>query len=328
MIRHFTAPQIATLKKMRERFLGGTAGAQDYWRSAADLELYDGTLGERIGWKWDAVLRELGRRGWTPHGRTVIDWGCGSGIAGRRALAAWPHLSELALHDRSPLAIRYASERAQTLFPVVRTRAFLKPEPDALLLVSHVANELSPPALDELLALARRVRDIVWVEAGTHADSRRLSEIRDRLLPEGFFAIAPCTHQAPCGMLAPENERHWCHHFAAPPSEAFRDGRWAEFGRELGIDLRSLPYSFLVLSRDPASLAPDFSRVIGEPREAKGHSKVLSCQHTGVAEFMLQKRDAPELHRAFHKRAAAAIYRWDLEDGKILGGSALGDTPA
>lgn len=323
MTKHFTKIQLVALNRMRERFLNGTAGAQDYWRIEEDLALYDSTFGERIGWKWDAVLRELHRRGWAPQSRRAIDWGCGTGIAGRRALAEWPQIRTLALHDRSPLAMRFATERAQQGFPGVEIRRFLKCEPGSMLLVSHVANELPPAALDELLALAAQAQEIVWVEAGTHADSRRLSEIRDRLLPTGFAAIAPCTHQARCGMLTPSNERHWCHHFGAPAEVAFRDARWAEFGKELSIDLRSLPYSFLVLSREVAPLAPGFSRVIGEVREAKGYCKVLSCQAEGVAEFMLQKRDAPGLHRELRKGHEAPIYRWSVDDGKIKGGEAL-----
>ena len=323
MTKHFTKIQLTALNRMRERFLTGTAGAQDYWRLEEDLALYDSTFGERIGWKWDAVLRELARRGWAPQSRTAIDWGCGSGVAGRRVLAEWPQIKALALHDRSSLAMRFATERARQAFVGVEVRRFAKCEADSLLLVSHVANELPPAALDELLSVAGQAREIVWVEAGTHADSRRLSEIRDRLLPRGFTAIAPCTHQARCGMLAPWNERHWCHHFGAPPEAAFRDGRWAEFGKELSIDLRSLPYSFLVLSRDAAPFAPGFSRVIGEPREAKGYCKVLSCQAEGVSEFMLQKRDAPELHRELRKGHEAPIYRWSVDDGKIKAGEAL-----
>jgi len=258
-MKHFTPAQIATLNRLRERFLAGTAGAQDYWRSEEELALYDATFGERIGWKWDAVLRELRMRGWAPRSRVAIDWGCGSGIAGRRALAAWPHIEALALSDRSPLAVRFASERARRAFDRVEVRRFEKVEPDTLLLVSHVASELTAAALDRLLALAAQAREIVWVEAGTHADSRRLIDIRERLLPCGFAAIAPCTHQARCGMLALKNARHWCHHFAPPPEAAFRDARWAEFGKELGIDLRSLPYSFLVLSRARRKVTPKCS---------------------------------------------------------------------
>jgi ribosomal protein RSM22 (predicted rRNA methylase) len=326
MTKYFTKIQLKALNRMRERFLNGTAGAKDYWQLAEDVAIYDSTFGERIGWKWDAVLSELQLRGWTPRSRQVLDWGCGSGIAGRRALAAWPQLATLNLHDRSGLAMRFASERAKTAFPNVQIRQFDQAGADTLLLVSHVANELIPPALDSLLALAGQAGEIVWVEAGTHADSRRLIAIRERLLPLGFHVLGPCTHAARCGMLAPMNERHWCHNFATPPSEVFQDARWAEFGKEIGIDLRSLPYSFLALSRHPAPAAPGFSRVIGEPREAKGFSRVLSCQEPGVTEFMLQKRDAPDLYKELDKGRSLPLYRWHLESGKIKSGEPLPST--
>jgi ribosomal protein RSM22 (predicted rRNA methylase) len=136
--------------------------------------------------------------------------------------------------------------------------------------------------------------------------------------------VAPCAHRAACGLLASNNSAHWCHYFAAPPSSVFQDARWAEWGREMGIDLRSLPYSFLVLERAAASGPAGFSRVIGEPREGKGHLKVLSCQEEGVQEFMLQKRDAPSLFRELRKGTETPIYRWRMEAGKIVGGDHIG----
>jgi len=316
-MKHWSAPQIAALRRLREGFLAGTAGDADYWRSQEELALYDATFGERIGWKWDAVLRELALRGWRPQSSRVLDWGCGSGIAGRRVLAAWPQFAEVALHDRSPVALRFAIEKARAAFPEVRIETGQTMKPDTLLLLSHVISELGDAQLAPLLELAAQVREMIWVEAGTHAESRRLCEVRDALLARGFAAVAPCTHSARCGMLVPKNERHWCHHFAAPPAEAFQDARWAEFGRELGIDLRSLPYSFIVLSREAAVQAPGFSRVIGEPREAKGYTRVLSCQESGVREFILQKRDAPELFRALRKGRGLPIYRWVIEGDRI-----------
>ena len=321
MIKYWTCPELAALRRMRERFLAGTAGAQDYWRLPEDIALYDRTFAERIGWKWDAVLAELTTRAWLPQSRHVLDWGCGSGVAGRRVLAQWPHLASLALHDRSPLAVRYAAEKARADFPQVSIRA-AEPTlpPDTLLVLSHVISELPERALAALLDLARQAREIIWVEAGTHADSRRLIAVREALLGE-FAAVAPCTHQRACGLLTAANERHWCHHFAAAPSAIFQDARWMDFGRELGIDLRSLPYSFLVLERPRATLPTPtgWSHVIGEPREGKGHLKVLSCHADGVGELVLQKRDVPALYRALRKGDAAPVQHWQLADGKIVG---------
>ena len=328
MIKYWTCPELAALRRMRERFLAGTAGAQDYWRLPEDIALYDRTFAERIGWKWDAVLAELTARAWQPQSRHVLDWGCGSGVAGRRVLAQWPHLASLALHDRSPLAVRYAAEKARADFPQVSIRG-AEPTlpPDTLLVLSHVISELPERELAQLLDLARQAREIVWVEAGTHADSRRLVAVRESLRAE-FAAVAPCTHQRACGLLTAGNARHWCHHFAAAPSAIFQDARWMDFGRELGIDLRSLPYSFLVLER-PRAMPPTpagFSHVIGEPREGKGHLKVLSCHADGVAELILQKRDAPALYRALRKGEATPVQRWQVVEGKIVAATEFPDS--
>ena len=326
MIKYWNHPELTALRRMRERFLAGTAGAQDYWKRPEDIALYDRTFAERIGWKWDAVLRELAARRWQPQSRHVLDWGCGSGIAGRRVLAQWPQFESLALHDRSALAMRFAAEKARTDFPKVRVVHGDSPlPPDTLLVLSHVISELPARELAHLLELARQAREIIWVEAGTHADSRRLIAVRESLLAD-FAVVAPCTHQRACGLLAAKNAPHWCHHFAAPPPEIFQNARWMDFGREMGIDLRSLPYSFLVLERPRATPpTPDgFSHIIGEPREGKGHLKVLSCHAQGVAELMLQKRDAPALYRALRKGEGPPVHRWLLADGKITGSEELG----
>ena len=77
----------SALDRLRAGFLDGAAGRAPYWKSTDDLASYDLTYGERIGWKWDHVLRELRLRGWRPTARHVFDWGCGSGVAARRVIS-------------------------------------------------------------------------------------------------------------------------------------------------------------------------------------------------------------------------------------------------
>ena len=49
-----------SLKSLRTIFLSETAGGQkDYWSSSRLLELYHETFAQRIGWKWDAVLKDF-----------------------------------------------------------------------------------------------------------------------------------------------------------------------------------------------------------------------------------------------------------------------------
>jgi hypothetical protein len=126
-------------------------------------------------------------------------------------------------------------------------------------------------------------------------------------------------------MLTPENERHWCHHFGRVPPGVSQDARWAQFGRELGIDMRALPFSFLVLERENTATASTagFSRIIGRPREAKGRMEVLSCDAGGVGELLLQKRDVPGLFKLLQKGRADAAYRWQRDGRRIIGAAPL-----
>jgi hypothetical protein len=330
MVKHWTPLELKTLRQLRDGFLAGTAGKSNYWTSETQLELYDRTFAERIGWKWSGVLSELNERGWRPQSHRILDWGCGTGIASRTVLDTWPEqFQSLSLHDRSPGAMRFAAERARALHPQLQIQADDQADENTLVVLSHVINELPDPQLKRLLEQLRKAREIIWVEAGAHAESRQLIAVRETLLegPPSFTAVAPCTHQAGCGLLSRANERHWCHHFAQPPSEIFQDAAWHQFSLELGIDLRSLPYSFLVLQQTASvqTLAAGFSHVLGHPREFKGHDKVLSCHEGSVSELMLQKRDAPALLRQIRKGHHCGVYRWKMVGGKILAGEHIAE---
>ena len=337
------------LDRLRETFLSDTKAGGPYWHTITDLECYDFTYGERIGWKWDAVLRELRLRGWAPPaGTNLLDWGCGSGIAGRRVVDFFgaANFSELQGFDHSPLAMDFAQHRAQQVFPSLKTGRFDRGGPIGVLVISHVLNELDESARTELRALAARAETILWVEPGTHEVSRALGEWREKLTGQ-MAVVAPCTHRAACGVLAAGNERHWCHFFAAPPAGVYADSGWVKFGQRAGIDLRSLPYSFLVLDRrgfaepagfariigdrpspslrltgprpEPGASETGYSRIIGEPRHYKGYAKLFSCDAGGVADLTLQKRDAPEVFKALKHADGPMIYRWSRHGDRVSG---------
>jgi ribosomal protein RSM22 (predicted rRNA methylase) len=175
------------------------------------------------------------------------------------------------------------------------------PDSPAVLLLSHVLTELELPAIDHLVKRAEQATCIVWVEPGTYAASRALIGVREHLR-DRFEVVSPCTHQAACGMLAPGNERHWCHHFAKPPAYVFTDSDWGRFARLLEIDLRSVPLSYLVLDRRPAPLRlRELSRVIGRPRVYKPEARVHLCNAQGIGDFRLTRRDLPEEFRRMKK---------------------------
>ncbi len=305
------------LRRLRAAFLDGSAGRSDYWSDEGLLADYDATLGARIRWKWEFALGQLAELGWAAPDGVVVDWGSGTGIA-TRAFCASFRARSVRLVDRSALAVRFASTRLGAEHPELAVASGLDSSaPVGTLLVSHVLSELSSTARAELVSLVRCATATIWVESGTPTASATLVEIRERLRGE-LHPVAPCTHGEPCGLAAPGHERDWCHQFAPTPAEVFTSAHWARASRELGLDLRSLPVSFLVLDRrSPPRRPAGATRLVGRPRIRKGHALVTGCDASGVHERTVSKRRAPELFRACQRGELPSVGVWTCDDARV-----------
>lgn len=295
---------IARLTRLRDLFLAEDRGADalpDYWRNEADVAAYDKVLGARIGWKWNAALAECRDRGFArADGEVVVDFGCGSGIAARRFVEHFG-AREVLCHDRSRTAATFAAKAVRAQFAGTPAKAVgdlgdVRPD---VLLISHVLGELDRDGEQALQALIDRSRRVVLVEPGSRDIARRVSVLRDTMLGT-FHVVAPCPHAGRCPALATPDD--WCHFFAAPPNEAFTDSDWVLTTRALGIDSRSLPYSFLALSREPVAAPAPPHRVLGRPDHGKHVTKVLVCEAPGLRTASVHKRTDAELWRALKKR--------------------------
>jgi hypothetical protein len=70
----------------------------------------------------------------------------------------------------------------------------------------------------------------------------------------------------------------------------------------MGIDLRSLPVSFLVLdARGAVSLADGALRVLGRARTGKAHLQLFGCDAAGVSLRRLMKRHDKDAFRLGRK---------------------------
>ena len=315
----------ASLDELRTTYLEGTAGQGDYWASDSLLSGYDVTFARRIAWKWHHVFRDLHRLGWTPPAGALFDWGCGTGVASREFLKAFPEgvFSSVGLHDRSRRAVAFATSAVKKEFPDIPVVA-TEPEGPFTLLLSHVVTELSAAGLSELMKIVARAQAVVWVEPGTSVASAKLVAAREALR-ETFHPVAPCLHRLRCGLLAPGHESDWCHFFATPPPEVYTDRDWVQFGRIMGIDLRSLPLSYLVLDRRaPDRPVEDAVRILGKHRLYKGHALLDACDATGVNERRFTKRTAPAFFRAMTKHRTDTLQKWTLSGNEVI---ALSEIP-
>jgi ribosomal protein RSM22 (predicted rRNA methylase) len=307
-----TRAEVKDLQRLRQLFLEAPArdGLADYWADESLIALYDSTYARRIGWKWDAVLKELQLRNWKPPAsvRRWVDWGCGSGIAGENLLARMSeHLPEsLVFSDRSLKARLFSTNKiAAKLLPALKvgheSPDTLKLSENDLLLISHVLTELKTDQLNQLVEHAKHSGCLLWVEPGTPHCSKKLTDIRDELL-QNFDVVAPCPHASACPLRGDSGD--WCHFFAQPPSEVFQDPFWAAFSKEFSIDLRSLPVSFLVMQRKGLQSfeARGCDRIIARPRFYKGFAKMLVCAADGRAELrQLQQRKHKQDFKAWER---------------------------
>ncbi len=318
-----------TLERLRTEFLNAKGATGVYWKSSSDLAQYHRFFAARIGWKWDDAIEQAKQAGWQLRSARLFDWGCGSGIATLRLLDAVDSeaLEEVFLWDHSTLACEFARNAIAARYPNLKVSianpSSIASLEDTLFLASHVLNELTLNDRDSLAGFVRSASQIFWVEPGSSQSSRLLTEQRDRLLGE-FSPVAPCVGSQSCPMHREENARHWCHFFAKPPVEAFTDGDWARFGQIMEIDLRSLPYSFLVLDakrHEPARSLDGKSRVLGRPRQYKGFSRIFSCDHNGLNDYELQKRDDKTLWKIIKKGKSGTLYEWtETVSGRIRSG--------
>lgn len=301
---------LARIQRLRELFLDdqrGAAALPDYWRNRDDLDAYARLLAVRIGWKWDAALRECRERGMArSDGGLILDFGCGSGIGALRYLH-WFGGRQLLCHDRSAVAMAYAVSAAKAAQPAVDASALpdLGDVTPDVLLVSHVLGELDDQGMAALQRAIDRSQRVVIVEPGNLRVARRLSALRDALLGP-WHIVAPCPHALRCPTLATDGD--WCHFFAPPPPEVFTDGEWVKTAREVGIDLRALPFSFLALERAPQPTPPPPNRVLGRPDLGKHEARVQTCTATGLQVHSVTKRHQPELWRKLKKGAEPV--RW------------------
>jgi len=321
-----TQKDVAILIEMRERYVARSEGGihgplERSWLGARELALYDATFGARIGWKWSVVLAEVEQRAITPPRGTILDWGCGSGVAARAWIERFGAEGQrVLLFDTSKAARSFASRALKTRWPALDVVELEAPptKPVDVLLVSHVISELEDPTFDALVDIAAKSHFVAWVEPGSREIAQKLVLARERLRDE-LAVLAPCTHTALCGLLGANRGNDWCHHHGAPAPEAFTTRLWNQVAKEVGIDLRSLAYSFLVLGRGPRPVhdARD-GRILGRPRVEKGRALLDVCRAEGVSTLRFLERTDKAFFRALDDAPKRArLHRFEAAGDRI-----------
>lgn len=114
---------------------------------------------------------------------------------------------------------------------------------------------------------------LMILEPSTRDDGRKLLQLRENLLDQGFSMWAPCTHQMRCPLLH-ESKNDWCHdrlHIEKP--------EWLQqMENHMPIKNQTLTVSYLLARKTPPPESQASGRLTGDLLHEKGKSKQLFCR--------------------------------------------------
>lgn len=221
---------------------------------------------------------------------TLLDVGAGPGTALWAAQDCWNNIGKAQMLEASNPALVMGEVLSAELGEVTSTwiggdaARDLEARPSAdLVTLCYVLDELAPAqqaALTQAL-WAKTTGLLLIVEPGTPAGWKRILAARAALVEAGAHIAAPCPHEAPCPLAAPD----WCH-FSRRVARS-RIHRQVKSGE---VPWEDEKFIFIAASRDapPQRLA----RVLAPPRQTKAGVELKLCQPDGgVAHVQIGKRD-------------------------------------
>ena len=135
------------------------------------------------------------------------------------------------------------------------------------------------------LEKALSYNQVLILEPGQQAFSKKLIEFREKALNLKFSALAPCPHQEICPMSI--GNKSWCHDTAPKPEHIN--------SFDLPFSKNRLNFSYLFLTRTTEVQNIGYSRVVGDLRVEKGKTKVAICRGSSPEFLSWLKKSKLEL---------------------------------
>jgi ribosomal protein RSM22 (predicted rRNA methylase) len=257
-------------------------------------------------------LREV-TPGFAP--QSLLDVGAGPGTASWAAAEAFSSLQSFGLIDANSalrtlaldLAGRSVRLRDLTYQHGEACAALIDAEPADLVMASYMIGELGDA---DRIALANllwaKARDtLLVVEPGTPAGYGRIMALREQLIASGAHVAAPCPHDNPCPLAAPD----WCHFTQRLPRlRAHIQVKGAE------LPFEDEKFSYVALTRRPVAQRP--ARVLTQPVVTKVAISARMCGDRGIANMVVPRRQKAAYQRFRKLDWGDAIFELGEEPGE------------
>lgn len=238
---------------------------------------------------------------------TLLDVGAGPGTASWAAAEAFSSLQDFTLLDANATLSRLALEMARDstrlsdcrYLPGDAAANLVEVSQADLVIASYVIGELSESDQRKLAeTMWTKAREaLVVIEPGTPAGYARILALRQQLIALGAHVAAPCPHEKPCPLIAPD----WCHFSQRlPRSQAHRQIKGAE------VPFEDERFIYVALTRTPP--AARATRVLAPPDIGKAEITAKLCTEQGIELAKVPRRD---------KAAYASARRWRWGDAVL-----------
>jgi ribosomal protein RSM22 (predicted rRNA methylase) len=238
--------------------------------------------------------------------QSLLDVGAGPGTASWAAAETFSPLQSFALLDTNDalraIALDFAKESARLGDLKYRKGEALAALADAeaadLVIASYMIGELDDaqrPKLAERLWSKTRGTLLV-VEPGTPTGYARIIALRQQLVASGAHAAAPCPHDGPCPLIAPD----WCHF-----TQRLARSRAHKQVKGVELPFEDEKFSYIALTRTPVALRR--SRVLAQPHLGKAEVTAKLCTPDGLRSEKVPHRDKTAYGRARRWRWGDAV---------------------
>ncbi len=274
------------VRRLGAHYRGGGASNQ-----SIDLGAY---LAARLPATYAAVARVLmelksRRPDFAP--ASLLDAGAGPGTASWAATALWPAIARIAFLDNHrdflDLAKRLAADSGHAGLAAAQAIAGDLARPAGagavdLVIAAYALAELPEArAGTTAAALWRACGDtLAIVEPGTPQGFARILAARTALLAAGAHLVAPCPHDGPCPLAAPD----WCHF-----SVRLARSREHMHAKAASVPFEDEKFAYLIAARAAAAMTS--ARILAPPRRNKAGIALKLCTPAGLERRTIASRD-------------------------------------
>lgn len=236
------------------------------------------------------VFSEILKQGLEKNISSILDLGSGSGAALWAASEIFKTVKSYTLLERDSRLITIGKELvkdSEISFDLkwVCEDYTMKIETEShdLVVISYSLGEVDSKKWEQVLlcAIERAKKYVVILEPGTPLGYKKLMKMREFLIKQGLYMVAPCPHNKPCPML----DKQWCHFSQRLPRTVLHKNL-----KNATLGFEDEKFSYIVVAKE--RYIKEGYRIINTPLRRSGFVELDVCStHEGLLKKKTSKKD-------------------------------------